>query len=223
MRRPHRPERSGLAVKLLVAAAAAGVVWVFGLFQFAGWIPARVADTQTQTDAIVVLTGGSRRLGKGLDLLSQGLSDTLFVSGVYRGVDVQKLLKIVKRKPEELESRISIGVATNTAGNATETRDWMASRQFRSLRLVTAAYHMPRSLLEFRFAMPGATIVSHPVFPDNVKQARWWAWPGTASLVISEYNKLLFAWVRHGLGRLAEMSGLRAPIGTQAGTTGGAR
>jgi uncharacterized SAM-binding protein YcdF (DUF218 family) len=205
VRRSRNSVRSRRAVKLLTAVVAA-VIWIFGLFQFADGIPGSVVDEATRTDAIVVLTGGSRRLGKGLDLLSQGLAENLFVSGVYQGVDVRKLLKIVKRKPEDMERRINIGVAANTTGNASETMVWMTSRKFRSLRLVTAAYHMPRSLLEFRYAMPGLTIVAHPVFPENVKRDRWWAWPGTASLVISEYNKFLFAWVRHGFERLAKLA-----------------
>ncbi len=208
MYRPRRSVRSGRAIKLLTAAVVAAVVWIFGLFQFADRIPVRVVDETTRTDAIIVLTGGSRRLGKGLDLLSQGLAGNLFISGVYQGVDVRKLLKIIKRKPEELENRISIGIATNTTGNAMETKVWMTSGDFRSLRLVTAAYHMPRSLLEFRFAMPGRTIIPHPVFPENVKRERWWVWPGTASLLISEFNKFLFAWIRHGFWWLADIVGI---------------
>lgn len=212
MRRPRRPVRSERAIKLLTTVVVVAVVWIFGLFQFADEIPARVVDETTRTDAIVVLTGGSLRLGKGLDLLSQGLADNLFISGVYQGIDVRKLLKIVKRKPEELENSISIGIATNTTGNAMETRVWMASGKFRSMRLVTAAYHLPRSLLEFRNAMPGLTIIPHPVFPEHVKRERWWTWPGTASLLISEYNKFLLAWVRHGFGRLAALAGMgRSP------------
>ena len=35
-----------------------------------------------------------------------------------------------------------------------------------------------------------------PVFAENVKQQQWWAWPGTASLVINEYNKYLVALIR---------------------------
>ena len=212
MRRPRRPVRSERAIKLLTTVVVVAVVWIFGLFQFADEIPARVVDVTTRTDAIVVLTGGSLRLGTGLDLLSQGLADNLFISGVYQGIDVRKLLKIVKRKPEELENSISIGIATNTTGNAMETRVWMASGKFRSMRLVTAAYHLPRSLLEFRNAMPGLTIIPHPVFPEHVKRERWWTWPGTASLLISEYNKFLLAWVRHGFGRLAALAGMgRSP------------
>ncbi len=202
-------------IKLFWAAGILAVLWAAGLFKFAALVPDRVADTTTRTDGIVVLTGGSRRLGEGLELLSRGLAKKLFVSGVYRGVDVRKLLQIVKRNPRELETRISIGNATNTAGNALETTAWMAARNYNSLRLVTAAYHMPRSLLEFRHAMSSMTLVPHPVFPEYVKQARWWAWPGTASLMISEYNKYLLALSRHWIGRLLEktetLTGLGPP------------
>ena len=154
-------------------------------------------------------TGGSRRLSEGLDLLSRGLAEKLFVSGVYQGIDVRKLLSIVKPKPEDLETMINIGIATNTTGNAEETKDWMGKQQYASLRLVTAAYHMPRSLLEFKNAMPAISLIPHPVFPEYVKHNRWWAWPGTASLVISEYNKYLLAWVRLWVGRMIGKTGLR--------------
>lgn len=194
-------------------AGILAVLWAGGLFKFAALVPDRVADTTTRTDGIVVLTGGSRRLGEGLEMLSQGLAKKLFVSGVYRGVDVRKLLQIAKRNPRELETRISIGNATNTAGNALETTAWMAALNYKSLRLVTAAYHMPRSLLEFRHAMSGMTLVPHPVFPEYVKHARWWAWPGTTNLMISEYNKYLLALSRHWIGRLLEKTETRTGLG----------
>jgi uncharacterized SAM-binding protein YcdF (DUF218 family) len=198
MKRPvHHRQRNRIALNILVAVGITVMVWIIGLIKFAGLVPLSVQDTSTKTDAIVVLTGGSRRLSEGLELLSQGLAEKVFVSGVYQGIDVKKLLQLAKRSPPEQESRVSIGNATNTTGNALETAAWMAANKLGSLRLVTAAYHMPRSLLEFRFAMPGARLLPHPVFPENVKQDRWWAWPGTAALMISEYNKYLFAHARH--------------------------
>jgi uncharacterized SAM-binding protein YcdF (DUF218 family) len=186
---------------LFLLAGLVTTLWVAGLFKFAEMIPDEIADSTTRTDGIVVLTGGTRRLSEGLDLLSRGLAEKLFVSGVYQGVDVQKLLQTVKRNAQDLETRINIGDATNTTGNATETKAWMEGRHYRSLRLVTAAYHMPRSLLEFRFVMTGIRFVPHPVFPETVKQDRWWTWPGTTSLMVGEYNKYLLAWARHRLGR----------------------
>jgi len=172
-------------------------LWVIGLVRFAGDIPDHVADTDTRTDAIVVLTGGSGRLHTGLDLLSRNLAARMFVSGVYRGLDVKHLLQAARRDPAALESRIGIGNAVNTRENADETAKWVADNAIKSIRLVTAAYHMPRSQLELANAMPGIDIVPHPVFPEHVKQDEWWAWPGTAALMISEFNKFLMAWVRH--------------------------
>jgi len=198
----HRRGRKLLRLALLGMAAAA--LWGAGLFLFAGAIPDPGADQRAdrsgKTDAIVVLTGGSGRLDEGLRLLARGLADQLFVSGVYRGMDVKRLLAISKNSPAGLESRIAIGNAVDTIENARETARWAKGSGHKSLRLVTAAYHMPRSLLEFRHAMPGMRLISHPVFPEHVKSESWWRWPGTASLIISEYNKFLVAWVRLKLG-----------------------
>jgi hypothetical protein len=51
-------------------------------------------------------------------------------------------------------------------------------------------------LLEFGRALPEIDIVAHPVFPDQVKQANWWARRGTAALLVSEYMKYLGALSR---------------------------
>jgi uncharacterized SAM-binding protein YcdF (DUF218 family) len=71
---------------------------------------------------------------------------------------------------------------------------------------------MPRSLLEFENVLPDALIIPHPIFPKHVKQARWWAYPGTASIVISEYNKLLLAWVRQKIEPIIEKLGISDPL-----------
>jgi uncharacterized SAM-binding protein YcdF (DUF218 family) len=80
----------------------------------------------------------------------------------------------------------------------------MRDQGFKSLRLVTANYHMPRSLLEFRHAMPDLEIVPHPVFPENFKQDEWWLWSRSASLVASEYSKYLIALLRTAAARVTE-------------------
>ena len=219
MRRKHDRRRRFL-FKLGLAAGFVVVLWIIGLIRFADMVPAAVVDATTRTDAVIVLTGGSRRLGEGLELLSRGLAEKLFVSGVYQGVEVRELLKVMKRRPGGLESLIGIGNATNTAGNAIETTVWMKKNEYRSLRLVTAAYHMPRSLLEFGHAMPGVTLIPHPVFPENVKRDRWWAWPGTASLMIGEYDKNLLAWSRHWIRSLFEIAGMGAGTVKEAAKAG---
>ena len=69
----------------------------------------------------------------------------------------------------------------------------MAAEGFSSLRLVTASYHIPRSRVEFRRAMPTARMIAHPVFPRSVHIDEWWRWPGTTALLIGEYSKYLIA------------------------------
>ena len=171
--------------------------WTAGLFAFAAAIPDKIEDPDTVTDAIVVLTGGSGRLEEGIALLAAGKAKKLFVSGVYEGVDVQRLLELSRRQPEELSCCISLGyAASSTQGNAVETAEWLDDERYKSVRLVTANYHMPRSLIEFRHAMPTVRITAHAVFPPLFKRDDWWRWPGTAQLVVIEYLKYLAAAAR---------------------------
>ena len=76
----------------------------------------------------------------------------------------------------------------------------MFRRAFTSLRLVTSGYHMPRAMMEFRSAMPSATLVAHPVFPEHVKVEHWWRYRGTAGLIAGEFTKYLWALARRTLG-----------------------
>ncbi len=170
------------------------VVWIMGLIWFVDEVPTNRTEDLTRTDAIIVLTGGTGRLEAGLQLLSEGYAKLLFISGVARGIDVQALLKLVSRNRNDFACCIVVGYrADNTAGNAVETTKWIVENKFDSLRLVTASYHMPRSLFEFRRKMPNIKIVPHPVFPPQFKRQSWWRWPGSAQLLASEFNKYLLS------------------------------
>lgn len=212
MRQRSRGSTLGWIKTGLLGLLFAFVIWTAGLFSFASNIPTDVAEPDMKTDAIVVLTGGSGRLRAGLDLLMTQHAEQLFVSGVYRGVDVDQLLKVQKQRPEDVENRISLGDAINTRENARETADWMRANNLSSLRLVTAAYHMPRSLLEFKDVLADVMIAPHPVFPDHVKQSKWWAFPGTFALTVTEYNKFLLAWIRQSLAHGLAILGLKLEL-----------
>ncbi|MGE4064089.1 MAG: YdcF family protein [Rhodospirillaceae bacterium] len=184
---------SGVAVGLLAVAWAVGLLW------FASTIPKDVADTSTHTDAIVALTGGAERIETGVQLLSQGLAERLFVSGAGEDVRTADILGRSTPINPDLAANITIGkAAVDTPGNAIETAEWVRGQNMRSIRLVTAAYHMRRSLMEFHEAMPEVKIVPHAVFPAHVKQD-WWRWPGTASLIAREYTKYLATWARQNI------------------------
>ncbi len=189
---------------VLAFAGFAFAAWLGGLAVFASSVPRTPSTNSDTTDAIVVLTGGSIRLEEGLELLTEGKARKLFVSGVHRGVHLDDLLRQAGVPPEHAPCCIELGYrAGHTEGNARETANWIAKEKLRSLRLVTANYHMPRSLLEFGAALPGIRIIPHPVFPKSVKIREWWRWPGTATLVLGEYNKYLVVAVRLGLQKLS--------------------
>ncbi len=196
-----RPRGRHLTRRLVGIAALCLAGWLAGLLWFAEGLPTAAAEPARQTDAIVVLTGGRGRVHEGLELLAAGRAGKLFISGVYRSVDVRELRRVWRQSQSGLDCCIDLGYeADSTRGNARETAGWMHKQGLRSLRLVTSAYHMPRSLLEFRRVMPEIEIVPHPVIPENVKQRGWWRWPGSATLIISEYSKYLVALARGLLG-----------------------
>jgi uncharacterized SAM-binding protein YcdF (DUF218 family) len=187
-----RRRRFAILVPVLLLAA-----WATGFLLFLQIIPRSPPRQEAPADAVVVLTGGSQRLDAGLALLSSGHARKLFVSGVHRGVDVAELLRVSRQSPESVDCCIVLGYsADDTRGNARETAEWMARENFRSLWLVTASYHMPRSEKEFHAVMAGVTILPYPVFPPNVRVDDWWRWPGTALLLFVEYNKYLLVWAR---------------------------
>ncbi len=196
-RRRRRGWRAWLSAFGLGVALAGIALWCAGFVWFSQQIPRRVDDPRAQTDAIVVLTGGAGRLDTGLDLLARGRARKLFISGVYRGVDVAAILRLSRQAPEEIECCIELGhSAADTAGNARETARWMAAEGFRTLRLVTANYHLPRSIAEFRRVMPDVELIAHPVFLEAIHIDAWWRWPGTASLLAGEFTKYLISVMR---------------------------
>jgi uncharacterized SAM-binding protein YcdF (DUF218 family) len=177
------------------------MLWVFGFMQYIAEIEGLREPTVTSelepADAIVVLTGGSERVTMGLELLESGRGKKLFISGVHKGLTLEGVLG-AQPVPADLRACcIQLGhLAGTTVGNAEETQIWMEAEDYHSLRLVTANYHMPRSLLLFHAAMPDMHIIPHPVTPDSVKLYDWWQHPGTIELLATEYSKYALALVR---------------------------
>jgi uncharacterized SAM-binding protein YcdF (DUF218 family) len=189
----------------LLTAGFLSTIWLLGLELFVGHI-ATLHDPQTETDlvttdAIVALTGGSERVPAALALLEAGKGKKLFISGVHPGLTLDRLLGN-QNVPKDLRGCcIVLGHdAESTMGNADETLRWMQNADYHSLRLVTANYHMPRSLMVFHSAMPDIEIIPHPVTPDGLELRGWWFHPHTTNLLVTEYNKYLAAFVRNALG-----------------------
>lgn len=195
----YRPSTARRLAHFLLLLAAA---WFFGFLLFIAAIPTEVADRDTKTDVIVVLTGGGGRLGEGFDLLSRGLAPRLYISGVAEGVKLEDLTKSVAESggklpnDDALKCCVSIDRALSTTGNAIASTQWFTEQHIRSIRLVTANYHMNRSLLEFRRAQSGLTVVPNPVFPPEVRDPWWFVKPRILLVLGNEYYKYLGASLR---------------------------
>ena len=199
--------RAGLAAILALAA-----VWTGGLLVFQERI-VRDQMPREQADGIVVLTGGAERLNAGLGLLDDGFGSRLLISGVYERTDADDLRRTTIGSRALFECCVDLGkAALNTRGNAIETSEWAELHGYRRLIIVTANYHMPRSLLEFRCAMPSVELVPYPVMPPDVSLEGWWRRPGTTRLLAGEYTKYVFALLRAGTWRPA--LGLSGGCGT---------
>ena len=184
--------------RILSAVIVLFVLWTLGLFRFAALVNRQPNDTTTVTQALIVLTGGTERVAAAVDLLKQEKAEKLLISGVNKKVDWVLLAQTINELPEQLNDKITLGhVACNTRQNALESKEWLERNGFRTVRLVTASYHMPRSLSEFENVMPEITIIPHPIFPQTVKHNEWWKWPGTFTLIMSEYMKSLIVGVKH--------------------------
>jgi len=173
-------------------------LWLFGFLCFVDDVislrePLPSASLEA-ADAIVVLTGGSERVATGVELLKSGQGKKLFISGVHKNLTLESLFKPLSIPQDLRACCIVLGhLAGSTSGNAEETRTWLRGENYASMRLVTANYHMPRSLLLFRAAMPDVKIAPYPVTPDKVKLDEWWRHPGTIELLATEYGKYIVA------------------------------
>jgi uncharacterized SAM-binding protein YcdF (DUF218 family) len=191
----------------IVLAGLVAATWLVGLLLFVAMVEAinqtAINDVNEPADAIVVLTGGSERVAAGIDLLNAHMGRKLLISGVHPGLSLDRLLNNQPVDKILRDCCIILGhTAESTLGNADETRTWMAIEDYHSLRLVTANYHMPRSLLIFHQAMPHMWIIPNPIAPDSVKLDQWWTRPGTASLLVTEYNKYLLTILHLQINRL---------------------
>ena len=179
------------------------VLWLAGLLWFITQIPNQPNSDYRKTDAIVALTGGSNRLEYALELLTKGKGTKLFISGVHDKTTTESMLSHaqsnIRAKINALpaESVVLGHEAENTIGNAEETKRWLAKEGYHSIRLVTANYHMPRSLEEFRHTLPDILIVPEPVFPDYFTLAGWWNHADARTLVLLEYHKFMASKLRH--------------------------
>ncbi|WP_371349085.1 YdcF family protein [Ancylobacter sp. IITR112] len=192
---PSRPRRRPAQWLWLLAAVplAALLALVAGFALFVAGIEGRDAQAGRRADGIVVLTGGSERIAEATNLLLEGRGKRLLITGVHPDTTLDEIMRTVPATREALECCVELGrAALNTQGNAIEAGEWAKAHDFRSLLVVTSAWHMPRALVELRRTTPGITLVPYPVVPRRAAEGGPPTLAGLRLLAV-EYVKFLAA------------------------------
>ena len=100
---------------------------------------------------IIVLTGGKSRIEKGVDLLSKGYGDKLFISGVFMPSEIEAKFSLEKEKKELFKCCVFFDQKSkNTLENAQEVDKWLnQNKNIKSIILISSYYHLPRSMMIF--------------------------------------------------------------------------
>lgn len=164
------------------------ILWALGFIWFAVALPQPAP--QSRTDAIVVPTGSGGRIERGLEMLQTGAAKQMLVTGVDARVQPDEFVAEFEVPQRVMDCCVTLGFsALDTRGNARETAEWLAERQYTSLRLVTADWHMRRAAAELQDQLPD----NIEVLRDAVRSE-----PSLGTL-FAEYHKFIAVWTLQAL------------------------
>jgi uncharacterized SAM-binding protein YcdF (DUF218 family) len=143
--------------------AMLGIGWALGFAAFMLALPGALKPNTT--DAIVVPTGGAGRIDRGLALLRARQARRMLVTGVGAGVRPADLARTYRVPARVFACCVDLGrEAVDTRSNAEETAAWVRRHRFRSVRLVTSDWHLPRARMELTAALgPGVIVLGDGV------------------------------------------------------------
>ncbi|GGB39000.1 hypothetical protein GCM10011380_30590 [Sphingomonas metalli] len=165
------------------------VAWCLGFAAFMLLLPPPLEGTTT--DAIVVPTGGAGRIDRGLQLLRDRQAKRMLVTGVAPGVRPRDLARMYGTPRALFDCCVDLGAdAVDTRSNAEETAAWVRRHDYRTVRLVTSDWHLPRARMELSATLGPRVLVLGDGVPGNVRLAT----------LVNEYNKLILRRVALWVG-----------------------
>ena len=167
---------------MIARVIAAGLlVWLLGFIVFSFALPGAADDRRT--DAIVVLTGGPGRIERGLAMLERRRAGRMLIAGVNRTVLPHELAQEARAPAALFDCCVDLDhESVDTRSNATQAAQWLDAHHYRSVRLVTTDWHLPRARFELgRLVRPAGIVIVADGVPSE---------PGFNAL-FGEYNKYL--------------------------------
>jgi uncharacterized SAM-binding protein YcdF (DUF218 family) len=127
------------------------LLYALGFVLFAVTLGRPAKEDQPKTDAAVVLTGGSGRIERGIDVVRDRKAHRLLVAGADPLVTKADLARRLGGSERVLRCCVDLGSeSVDTRSNAEEAERWLKKHRYQSLRLITSDWHMRRARYEFR-------------------------------------------------------------------------
>ena len=169
--------------------AVGAIAWCLGFAAFMLSLPKPLEGSTT--DAIVVPTGGAGRIDRGIRMLRDRQARRMLVTGVAPGVRAIDLAREYRTSRALFDCCIDLGSdAVDTRSNAEETASWVKAHSYRTIRLVTSDWHLPRARMELGAAIgPGVIILGDGV-PSEPR----------LGMLVNEYDKLILRRVALWVG-----------------------
>jgi uncharacterized SAM-binding protein YcdF (DUF218 family) len=142
----------------------------------------RPAKAGLNTDAAVVITGGSGRIEHAMKVLEDGKAKRVLIAGADPLVTKKDLIDRFDAERRLVRCCVDLGSeSVDTRSNAEEAQRWLAKHNYRSVRLITNDWHMRRASYEFRRSLDD----KYRIVPDAVRTE-----PAFGTL-FAEYNKYI--------------------------------
>ena len=215
----HRPRDSGAGRsptltsrlrKFAVVAAALSLLILIALPRLGPWLV--VEDPLDKADAIIVLSGTTyERPLEAVDLYQSGyarhvvlireMEDWGELALAERGIDYMRPIDLqidtMRRLGVPREAIEVIEPVDNTADEAMHVRDYVASRHYTRLIIVTSKQHTRRARLVMRrrLAGSGATLIMRASRYDRSDVEHWWRQRSTLRFTLFETQRLFAYWI----------------------------
>jgi len=158
------------------------LLYALGFILFTVTLGKPGGDGTPRTDAIVVITGGSGRIERGIEVLKSGTAKRLLVAGADPAVTKQDLVRRLGGNRKLVNCCVDLGSeSVDTRSNAEEAERWLAKHRYRSFRLITSDWHMRRARYEFDRVLGD----KYKMLPDAVRTQP------SFMILFGEYNKYL--------------------------------
>lgn len=188
-------------IKIIVAILFVFILSSFVVSVYLGPDALRFCGAPTETgdcrkaDAVVVVSGGDTkaRTDEAIRLYHRGYAPMVVFSGAAADKSGPSNAKTMQRRAVDSgvpsTATIMEENSETTGENAKNTMEILKDRGYKSIILVTSAYHQRRALLEFNHYGGGIDTRPHPVAEDKDWNRYWFLTPWGWNLAISEVIK----------------------------------